>query len=950
MEEENIRTHSTFPDLCLRDSNDNCCQSWSLGNYIAFLSNKANCSQIDEEDVHVFTHLLKNCSVYYHNYMLKYNCDPENGKSFRCENVPYECAKLNAVYDILHFVTDVESFHSKSYSNKDPVLQMVVSYLPIVGSPSIVELYRHVENWAETLEKVKIIGADFGIKYTLFNENLMADTKWLIIAGCVIFTIIWIYTASLFISIMTFLMMFWSLQVAYFIYMMIFEITFFPYMNLVTIIIVIAIGADDVFLYTKVWQAAKSEPNNGSLEKIISDTLRHATMSMFVTSFTTAAALFTNAVSSITAIKCFSIYAGTTVLCNFILVVTWLPASIVIYEKWCNCEMWYSPEFLTEKNLSYYLCKIPHSAYQHVTECSKAVFDRFLPCVVIKLRFLWILLYGSLGIGGIIVIFYYPKLKLPSSEKFQVFSSDHLFEQYDFVLNNYFWFEREHKKHMALLPLSIVWGVLPVDNGNTLDPTDTGHLQFDFSFNPTTSNAQKWILKFCKDIRAADFYQEYPGFQLTNCFFDSFQELMSRRCHDFMANKDLHPCCNATSENPISSATLMICLDDYMRDLAVTPRVRMNHYSPGPRFDYAGRISAFVIQFLSNSSFSFSYHKMNQFYSKVNQWMNKELKTAPPELKSGFFISELSFFDLQNSLLEETPMALGVSLIVVAIVTFLTTLNFVISFLAILSIGFVMFTTIGAIVLLGWDLNILESVIITVAIGMSVDYTLHYAVSYRLSPDLDRETRVRTSTSRLGSVIFMAGATTFLAGLVMMPSTVLVYQKFGIFLMLIISISWAYSTLFFQSLLCVCGPKGGCTQFHWPTCDCCTSDHGDRRDKTVYSTSESTVSTSSSFHHTGSSSEGRCDLDPPSELFENQNPTSRTCKQSRSHSHTYKFRRRSEDPESPEIPVRRSSRVRFSFGSVGKSVSAYEGEEDSSFPPHCRSRAESEVFIEEEVT
>jgi hypothetical protein len=57
------------------------------------------------------------------------------------------------------------------------------------------------------------------------------------------------------------------------------------------------------------------------MEKIVSDTLHHATLSMFVTSLTTSAALYSNGASSITAIKCFSIYAGTTVLCNFIIMI-----------------------------------------------------------------------------------------------------------------------------------------------------------------------------------------------------------------------------------------------------------------------------------------------------------------------------------------------------------------------------------------------------------------------------------------------------------------------------------------------------------------------------------------------------------------------------------------------------------------------------------------------------
>ena len=40
--------------------------------------------------------------------------------------------------------------------------------------------------------------------------------------------------------------------------------------------------------------------------------------------------------------------------------------------------------------------------------------------------------------------------------------------------------------------------------------------------------------------------------------------------------------------------------------------------------------------------------------------------------------------------------------------------------------------------ILGWELNILESVVITLAIGLSVDFTLHYGIMYKLAVDTDR--------------------------------------------------------------------------------------------------------------------------------------------------------------------------------------------------------------------
>ena len=38
----------------------------------------------------------------------------------------------------------------------------------------------------------------------------------------------------------------------------------------------------------------------------------------------------------------------------------------------------------------------------------------------------------------------------------------------------------------------------------------------------------------------------------------------------------------------------------------------------------------------------------------------------------------------------------------------------------------------------GWELNILESVVISLSIGLSVDFTLHYGIMYKLAVDTDR--------------------------------------------------------------------------------------------------------------------------------------------------------------------------------------------------------------------
>ncbi|RVE55999.1 hypothetical protein OJAV_G00231590 [Oryzias javanicus] len=207
---------------------------------------------------------------------------------------------------------------------------------------------------------------------------------------------------------------------------------------------------------------------------------------------------------------------------------------------------------------------------------------------------------------------------------------------------------------------------------------------------------------------------------------------------------------------------------------------------------------------------------MYQFYREVDAWIKEELRSAPVGLSNGWFISNLEFYDLQDSLSDGTLVAMALSVAVAFSVMLLTTWNIIISLYAILSIAGTIFVTVGSLVLLGWELNVLESVTISVAVGLSVDFSVHYGVAYRLAPEPDREGKVIFSLSRMGSAIAMAAVTTFVAGAMMMPSTVLAYTQLGTFMMLIMCISWAFATFFFQCMCRCLGPQGSCGQIPLP--------------------------------------------------------------------------------------------------------------------------------------
>ena len=827
LEEKYILSNPLYTQHCLRQpDNVNCCRTLSLGNYISLLTKKPNCSSITEVDVNLVKSIVKTCVGFYQNDSLSDSCDrkhsPYGERMGKCGKILAECKRYNAVYNIMHFISD------SSFQRTDQRLLYAVSYLPIQFQYStqkvddVISLFTDIETNMRPVGDVEIIAADFGIKDHLFHYYLTTDSKWITISGAFIFFVVWMQTGSIFITIMTFLSMFFSLELAYFIFVFVFEIKFFPYMNLVTVLLIIAVGADDVFVYTKIWHLSKKERNNGTLEKLVSDTLKHATLSMFVTSLTTAGAIFANVVSPITSIKSFSIYAGTTVLCNLVLMVTWTPAVIVAEEKWCKLCFINSPKL-----------------YRKVHEYYRYFFERVLPKFVVRLRFLWLLLFGAMGIISGFIVFHYPKLQLPTSFHFQMFRDDHMMEIYDKQLRDNFWFEKAVNERKPLMPLTFVWGVEEEDSGDSLDPYNRGTLTFDRSFNPSTRAAQTWLKQFCVNVRDSGFYMKVSPIESTNCFIEYFITYMNQNC-----TSEETTCCQR-NVFPYDERLFNYCLARYIPLLMRLNSYTWDKYTPGVKF-VGNKIQALVVQFSSNLTFTYDYKTQKSFYRSASRWMSQQLLDAPPEMSKGWFTSTFKFFSVQTSLAEGLPVAFGISILVATLVTFLTSLNVLITIYAMLTITFIMLVTTASLVLLGWELNILESVIITVSVGLSIDFTLHYGVAYRLAPDLDRKNRAYSSMARVGSVIFVAAVTTFLAGLFMLPSVTLVYQKFGTFLVLVITISWAYSTLFFQSLLNTIGPQGAFGQFHWPSFDCCSVSSKSRIDRTVYTMSESTMSSSSS--------------------------------------------------------------------------------------------------------
>lgn len=732
-----------------------CCPSWSLGNYIAALSWKPSCQDIDQNDVASMTKRLQKCAGLYNNQTLKENCwDYNNAAPYPyCVGIPIECIQYNAVFNILYYLTD-KDFYGKAGDTK--LTYALVLTPRWTDSPYSKQIFfTYIKDKTVTDDNVELVGSDFfNLKFHMFNKNLLGDLIYPSIALMIILIIMWFYTESLLLTFLLSVSVLSALILAYFFYMIVLRLDFFPFLNVTTLIFLVGIGADDAFVYTDVWRQAKQEHPGASLTDITSYTLKHASLSMFVTSLTTAGAFIANFSNEITTIKLFGLYAGIAILAKFSLMVTWFPAVCVINELYCARLMnktaglnWLSK------------CRVQYE--KTFTRMSRYVFDDFLPRLVIRFKYAWLVLYTILTALGLFVLLGYPGLQLPTSSDFQIFAASHPLEKYDIYLKDKFRFELSPSQESATFPIDLFWGIEQKDYGDFLNPYSYGKFGWDPDFEIESPESQKWLMDFCQRIRQQDFYAEKLGSE-KKCFIEVFY---NQSCSDpLLPELCNYPCCKNTSF-PFSNDVLNYCaISSAYRQKTLKYSVQESSigsfiYNP------AGKLLGIWIRIRSNVRMSRAYEPAHRFWNRIESWVQREMSTAPPGLRKGWFISNVEFYNLQRSLSRGTLFSLSISIATTFSVMVLTTANLFVSLYAILTIIGIIAVTIGSLVLNGWKLNILESITMSVAVGVSIDFAMHFGVAYCLAPDKNcRTSRVRYSLSRMGSAISMAAVTTFIAG------------------------------------------------------------------------------------------------------------------------------------------------------------------------------------------
>ncbi|KAF1750478.1 hypothetical protein GCK72_017028 [Caenorhabditis remanei] len=597
----------------------------------------------------------------------------------------------------------------------------------------------------------RMAGVSLNMKNRVFQEKIRSDSLIAGLSAFLVFTCFLIYSRSLVFTCIILIVVTLSAGVAFFVYTEILGIDFFPFINLLVVVILISIGADDAFLLLvyyrrEVEKMSHLEYKIGSIyiplyreSDLLSRSLRlslhHSLVSMFVTSLTTAITFLTNLTSPVIVLRCFGIYAAITVIINYLLVVLILPGAIILTR----------PIRRNRKPTEQKIEPNPKNSTNKLTEFT------------FYFRFAIVLLSSILTALSIFIIFQNPGLTIPQTNPTKLLVNSNLHEYFDNHLHHF----NFHWQRSARLVKNYIFGVELVRESSSLSPYHKPAKNFSGGVN------------FKLDTEKLDFYRrlvnlESQKYTLENYTHLSWTDRMLQANESCLSeNKTIPNACILSAS--IRQKNLIHQFPD---DFAVIP-------GDGPFVDHDLNVVGYFISIPSNEKLRVDTEVIGSFFEEIEKSCEaiKNQTSDPVLCLSSTEITR--FYDIVSQLRSSSFISVSISLAVCLIVIIACTRVIKLSVLSSTVIFFVILWTVASLILLGWKLSVVESTILIITIGLSFDYTLHYVVAIRDTKFSSPTEQVSSAHSTAGIACSFGSITLFLAGLPLLFTQTASFYQIG---------------------------------------------------------------------------------------------------------------------------------------------------------------------------
>ena len=359
--------------------------------------------------------------------------------------------------------------------------------------------------------------------------------------------------------------------------------------------------------------------------------------------------------------------------------------------------------------------------------------------------------------------------------------------------------------NMYPVGLTLVWGARPVNNAPSfIDPYSVSTLELDTGFDPSSVAAQEHMINICdKVINSQTVFRS-----LVHCWVYEFKEWLANEHPE--VEFPVAPTANRT--DPHSFDTLVRLFGKhvagrYNRDNMLVWQYPIDRAGP---VDYNNKLQGCTMQALQTIEYGASTGKLRQQYDVVQAMMDEFNEDAPAGVDKGFQITGRHIWVAMKTVesLQTTGLkAVALSGAVAVTCLLLSTLNLVITFFAIVVLCGILACVLALLVWFNMSLGVIESICLSILMGLAVDYTTHLANAYVETPEtFSRRQRSSFMVGHMGISVLWGATTTIVGGVVLLFGHISFFPAFGRFLVSQSVLSIIFSLGFFTAMCFIIGP------------------------------------------------------------------------------------------------------------------------------------------------
>lgn len=607
-----------------------------------------------------------------------------------------------------------------------------------------------------------------------YEERIIGDMLLVLGSAFIIFSLIWFVSRSLFIAGMSMLQIATTFPTSLVILVFIFQQTYVGILHLLAIFIILGIGADDVFVFVDAWRQSAIQLPGESLEVRMAWSFDRAAGAMLVTSATTFAAFVITAISPFVSLSGFGSFAALLVLVNYLMVISLLPAVIVIQHK-----IWGPGACLP-------CMKDPDPEKPSFLEL---FFTQKMGPFVRRFRAPLVVFFGALMLASIGVA----TLTQPKADVFKLLPNGFNYQDALERLQDF-----EAGDGNLVHEISMVFGIDGIDyseeaGADRLDTDKPGTVLFYDDFDLTQAATQQRLSEACAEparaFSAGDTDLEVDLTKEPTCFIDSFYDWKAAQ------NASIAPF-------SITGAEFTAELDLFFRSL-----IGSEFSSSAGKVD--GEYKWCVLTFATTLPLETTFVSGGPARLAWTDMMDEFNEGSPASLGDGYaYDRQWQWHWVAQLLVSQIFISVGVSLVLAYIVLTLFLMNPLVAMIAMLSLIAIVASFFAFLVIAGWTIGFEESILGIMVVGLAVDFTSHFAHSYAECPKPTREERTQWAFEKLGVSVLSGGVTTALATSLLLAASLIYLTKYGAMLAVTVFLSWTYANLFFMPMVCLFGPQG----------------------------------------------------------------------------------------------------------------------------------------------